>query len=137
MNNQITVETTVNAPITTVWDSWNKPEHISHWAFASDDWGAEALENELKTGGKFKTKMFEKKSGNGFDFGGTYTNVVENKIIEYDMDDKRHVKAEFQQTPTGVKITETFDPENENPLEMQRKGWQSILDNFKKYTESL
>ncbi len=133
----ITITTTVNKPISIVWDSWNKPEHIPHWAFASDDWGATPIENDLKTGGKFRTKMFEKKSGNGFDFGGTYTEVVEHKLIEYDMDDKRHVKAEFEETPEGVKITQSFDPESENPLEMQRNGWQSILDNFKKYTESL
>jgi len=133
----ITITTTVNAPVTTVWNSWNKPEHISHWAFASDDWGATSMENDLKTGGKFKTKMFEKKSGNGFDFGGTYTKVTEHKLIEYDMEDKRHVKAVFEEIPEGVKITQSFDPETENPLEMQKNGWQAILDNFKKYTESL
>lgn len=80
--------------------------------------------------------MSAKDKSASFDFAGTYTAVAEHELIEYDMDDGRHVKAEFEETPAGVLITQTFDPENENPEEMQRSGWQSILDNFKKYTES-
>ncbi len=131
----ITVEVEVNAPMDKVWEYWNKPEHITNWAFASDDWQAEALENDLRVGGKFKTVMAAKDKSSSFDFMGTYTAVKENEIIEYDMDDGRHVKTEFEETPDGVKITETFDPENENSEEMQRSGWQAILDNFKKYVE--
>jgi len=137
MNIPITVETTISAPLETVWDTWNKPEHIQHWAFASHDWGAKDVENDLKTGGKFKTHMFDKKSGEGFDFEGVYTNIEENKRIEYTMDDGRKVKIIFEKTPQGIKITQTFDPEQENPEEMQRSGWQAILSNFKKYTETL
>lgn len=139
----ITVETTVNAPISVVWDSWNKPEHITHWAFASDDWEAPTSENDVRVGGRFKTKMAAKDKSAEFDFTGTYTAVEENKLIEYDMDKSpedekpRHVKTKFEETPQGVKVTETFDPENENAPEMQKAGWQAILDNFKKYTEGL
>lgn len=132
----ITVQTTVKAPMAKVWECWNKPEDITGWAFASNDWEAPAAENDLRVGGRFKTVMAAKDKSSSFDFAGTYTVVKEHELIEYDMDDNRHVKVEFEETPEGVRVTETFDAESENPEEMQRSGWQSILDNFKKYTES-
>jgi uncharacterized protein YndB with AHSA1/START domain len=131
----ITVEAIINAPIERVWQTWNEPEYVVKWAFASDDWEAPASENDLRTGGKFKTVMAAKDKSASFDFGGTYTAVKDHELIEYDMDDGRHVKVVFAEVPDGVKITETFDPEQENPEEMQRGGWQSILDNYKRYTE--
>ncbi len=168
--NPITIQTVVKAPIAKVWECWNKPEHITGWAFASDDWEAPSAENDLRVGGKFKTRMQAKDpstgstgspqagsgQAEGFDFTGTYIVVRENELIEYDMDEslslkgekgmKRHVKVEFsakggsafggKETPEGVQITTTFDPENENSEEMQRQGWQAILDNFKKYVEN-
>lgn len=132
----ITIETVIKAPIEKVWDYWNKPEHIIKWAFAQDDWEARDAENDVRTGGKFKTVMAAKDKSAQFDFTGVYTEVTEHKLIEYDMDDGRHVKVEFSETPEGAKVVETFDPEQENTEELQRKGWQAILDNFKKYTES-
>lgn len=136
--NAITVETIVKAPVHKVWEYWNKPEHITHWAFASDDWEAPFAENDLRPGGRFKTTMAAKDKSASFDLTGTYTAIKEHELIEYDMDgdDHRHVKVEFKEVPEGVKITVTFDPENENPIEMQRGGWQAISNNFKKYTES-
>ncbi|HEV8387539.1 MAG TPA: SRPBCC domain-containing protein [Nitrososphaera sp.] len=136
MKEAITVQTVVNASAARVWESWNKPECIIGWAFASANWEAPAAENDLRVGGKFRTVMAAKDKSTSFDFTGTYTAVKENELIEYDMDDGRHVKVEFEDTPNGVKITETFEPENENPLEMQRSGWAAILDNFKKFVES-
>ena len=136
-DNAITITATVNAPIEKVWESWTAPSHIERWAFASDDWMASNAENDIRIGGKFKTTMSAKDKSSSFDFGGVYTGVKENNLIEYDMDDNRHVKIEFEKTPDGVKVVQTFDPEDENPLEMQRDGWQEILNNFKKYTESL
>jgi uncharacterized protein YndB with AHSA1/START domain len=132
----ITVRTNVKAPIDKAWEYWNKPERITHWAFASDDWEAPTAENDVRVGGKFKIAMAARDKSSAFDFTGTYTAIKENELIEYDLDDGRHVKVEFVQSPDGVKITETFDPENENPEEAQRAGWQAILDNFKKYVES-
>lgn len=134
--NPITVETTVNAPIGKVWEFWTKSEHIVKWAFASDDWEAPAAENDARTGGKFKTVMAAKDKSTSFDFTGTYTDVKEHSLIEYNMDDGRHVKVEFAELPAGVHITQSFDPEKENTEEVQRAGWQAILDNFKKYVES-
>ena len=132
----ITVQCVVKAPTEKVWEVWTKPEHIVRWAFASDDWEAPAAENNLRTGGRFKTAMAAKDKSMGFDFTGVYTNVKEHELIEYDIDDGRHVKVEFTELPEGVKITETFEPENENPEKMQRSGWQAILDNFKRYAEA-
>jgi len=135
--NPITVQTIVKAPMSKVWDAWNNPEHIVRWAFASDDWEAPAAENDLRTGGRFKTVMAAKDKSTSFDFEGTYTAVEEFRLIEYDMSDGRYVKIEFSETPEGVKVVETFDPENENSEELQRNGWQAILDNFRKYVESI
>jgi uncharacterized protein YndB with AHSA1/START domain len=132
----ITVETIVKKPIEKVWEYWSMPEHIVHWAFAADDWEAPAAERDLRVGGKFKTTMAAKDKTARFDITGMYTAVKEYELIEYDMDDGRHVKEEFIQVPEGVKVVVTFDPENENPEEMQRAGWQAISDNFKKYAES-
>ncbi len=131
----IIVESIVKAPIEKVWASWTKPEHIVNWAFASDDWEAPEAENDVRVGGRFKTVMAAKDKSTSFDFAGVYTVVINHELIEYDMDDGRHVKIEFEELPEGVRITQTFDPENENSEEVQRSGWQTILDNFKKYTE--
>ena len=115
---------------------WTKPEHIVKWAFAADDWEAPAAENDVRTGGKFKTVMAAKDKSKSFDFTGVYTNVRPHELIEYDMTDGRHVKIEFAKAPDGIRVTETFDPETENTIEMQRGGWQAILDNFKKHAEA-
>ena len=136
MNQPITIETVIKAPIENVWEYWNSPEHIKQWAFASDDWEAPYADNDLRVGGKFKTTMAAKDKSMSFDFAGVYTVVEKHKQIEYDFGD-RHTKVEFFQTPEGVRVVETFDPEKENPIEMQRTGWQAILDNFKKHVESV
>lgn len=136
MSTAITVETTVNAPIETVWECWTDPRHIPGWAFAADDWGAEALTNEVQEGGSFKTRMFAKDGSFEFDFEGTYTEVKQHKLLAYSMSDGRKVHITFEEVPEGVRITETFDPENENLVEMQKEGWQSFLNNFKKYVET-
>lgn len=133
---QVTVEATVNAPIEKVWSNWNEPQHIIQWCFASDDWHAPKAENDIRTGGKFSTTMAAKDGSFSFDFAGVYDNVIPNKLIQYTIGDGRKVKIEFASTGNQTKVTETFDAESENPVEMQREGWQAILDNFKKYTES-
>ncbi len=131
----IVVETTITAPLSKVWDYWTGPEHIVRWAFASDTWEAPFAENDVCVGGKFKTTMAAKDKSASFDFTGTYTAIEKHKLIEYDMDDGRHVKIEFAELPEHVRITESFEPEDENSEEMQRNGWQAILDNFKRYVD--
>lgn len=132
---KITIEATVNAPIEKVWDMWNKPEHITKWCFASDDWHAPSAENDLRVGGKSKTAMAAKDGSFAFDFECTYTKVDQHETIEYTIIGGRTVVITFSKTPQGVKITETFDAETINPIEMQKQGWQAILNNFKKYVE--
>lgn len=134
--NPITVQALMNAPIEKVWEFWNEPKHIMNWAFASSDWEAPAAQNDLQVGGKFVTTMAAKDKSASFDFTGVYTKVHNHETIEYTMDDGRKVSVKFETVPEGVQVTETFDPENENSEEMQRAGWQAILDNFKKYIES-
>ncbi len=136
MDKTITIEATVNAPIEKVWEFWNEPKHIVKWAFASDDWEAPSAENDLRVGGKFKTVMAAKNKSTSFDFMGAYTQVKEHELIEYDIADGRHVRVVFEQLPEEVKITTTFDPYPGNSEEIERGGWQAILNNFKKYAES-
>ena len=131
----ITVQTVVKEPIDKVWKSWSAPEHIVGWAFASDDWEARDPKNDLRPGGGFTTRMAAKDGSAGFDFAGVYTAVQEHERIAYDLDDGRHVEIEFTQSPDGVAIRQTFDPENEYPVEFQQSGWQAFLDNFKQYAE--
>jgi uncharacterized protein YndB with AHSA1/START domain len=133
----ITVETTVNAPIEKVWASWGEPKHITQWCFASDDWHTPHAENDLCTNGKFKTTMAAKDGSMSFDFDGVYSNVEKYKLIEYAIADGRKVKIAFSGNGDKTLVTESFEAESTNPVEMQRGGWQAILDNFKKYTEAL
>ena len=132
----ITVTTSINAPLEKVWKFFTEPEHITAWCSASNDWHVPHAENDLRTDGKFKTVMAAKDGSFGFDFEGTYTNVEEHKTIEYIMADGLKVKINFSQEGASSTIVETFDPEDINPIDMQRDGWQSILNNFKKYTEA-
>src|SRR5687768_1936150 len=132
----ITVQTIVNAPIEKVWKFWTEPGHIIHWNNASDDWHTSRAENDLRVGGKFSARMEAKDGSFGFDFSGDYTNVEEHKTIEYTMGDGRKVKIDFSSEGKATKVVETFDAENTHSVEMQRTGWQAILDNFKKYTET-
>lgn len=134
-NNAITIEATVNASKNKTWKYWTEPEHIKQWAFAADTWHAPHAENDLRVGGKFTTTMAAKDGSVSFDFEGTYTEVIENELIAYEMGDGRKVKITFSEQGGETHIVETFDPENENPLEMQREGWQAILNNFKAHTE--
>ena len=132
----ITVETVIKAPVEKVWKFWSEPKHITQWCSASDDWHAPYAENDLRLNGKFKTTMAAKDGSTSFDFGGVYTNVQSNQVIEYVMDDGRKAKITFSGNGTQTKVTETFEAEDINPIEMQRGGWQAILDSFRKYTES-
>lgn len=134
--NAITVENVVNVPIEKAWEYWNKPEHITQWCQASDDWHAPYAENDLREGGTFKTTMAAKDGSFSFDFGGTYDRVAEPVLIAYTMGDGRKVDVLFTDLNGRTRIVETFDPETINSADMQRAGWQAILDNFKSYTEN-
>ncbi|HJW18776.1 MAG TPA: SRPBCC family protein [Flavisolibacter sp.] len=133
---RITVEANINAPIQKVWDYWTKPEHITQWNAASEDWHTPWAENELKVGGKFKARMEAKDGSFGFDFEGTYNEVQEQKYLEYTIADGRKVQVSFSSQGEATQVVETFEAEDTHSIEMQKEGWQAIMDNFKKYAES-
>lgn len=136
MKSPITIKTQVNAPVEKVWKYWTEPEHITQWNAASDDWHTPRAENDLRTGGRFTSRMEAKDGSMGFDFGGVYDEVKNHEVIAYTMDDGRKVVVEFSSDGNSTHVIETFDPEDQNSREMQQEGWQSILNNFKKYAES-
>jgi uncharacterized protein YndB with AHSA1/START domain len=131
----ITVEATINAPVEKVWELWSKPQHIVNWNNASADWHTTRAENDLREGGRFESRMEAKDGSFGFDFGGVYDSVITHEMITYTLGDGRKVKITFMSNGNATTLTETFDPESTNPVEMQKAGWQAILDNFKQYAE--
>jgi len=133
---KITVETLVAAPLDAVWDAWNDPEEIKRWNSAQDDWHTTASTVDLREGGAFSSRMEAKDGSQGFDFEGTYTRVVPRQAIEYRMGDGREVAVEFVERDGSVLVRETFDAEDEFPPELQRQGWQAILDNFGRHVET-
>lgn len=132
----ITVENTVNAPVSKVWDYWTNPEHITKWNFASDEWHSPWAKNDLRPGGSFSARMEAKDGSFGFDFAGVYDVVTDHEYIEYTLGDGRKVKIKFTPQGNATNVVESFEAENTHSVEMQQGGWQAILDNFKKYTEA-
>lgn len=133
---KINIETIVDADIDSVWTAWNTPADIVQWNAASDDWHTTNSAVDLVVGGKFSSRMEAKDGSMGFDFEGTYINIIHNQLIEFILEDERVVSIQFQEVANGTAVIETFDAEGENSAEQQRQGWQSILNNFKKYVES-
>jgi uncharacterized protein YndB with AHSA1/START domain len=132
---QIEVKSIINAPISHVWDYWTLPNHIVNWNFASNDWHCPKAENNLIIGGEFHYLMEAKDGCFSFDFWGTYLNFEVEKNIEILLGDGRKVTVLFEFSDNKTIITEKFDPETVNPVELQKAGWQMILDNFKLYVE--
>jgi uncharacterized protein YndB with AHSA1/START domain len=132
----ITIRVDVKSPVEEVWFCWTTPKEIMKWNFASDDWHTTSVVNDLTVGGKFSSRMEAKDGSMGFDFWGTYDGIIYPKHIAYTLGDERKVKIDFISLSDRTEIIESFEAENENTLELQQKGWQSILDNFKKYVEN-
>jgi uncharacterized protein YndB with AHSA1/START domain len=131
---KIRVQTTVLADIQKVWDYYTKPEHITKWNFANDDWCCPSATNDLKVGGRYVARMEAKDGSFGFDFDATYTEIKQPSTLRYEFGG-RFAMVEFKERMGHTEVTLTFDPETENSIDLQRQGWQAILDNFKKYTE--
>lgn len=132
----ISVETTIDAPVNQVWKCWTTPEDIVQWNNASDDWYTPKANNDLTEGGEFVFKMEARDGSFSFDFSGTYEKIEEHKLLQYVLIDGRKVSVAFEESNGQTKVTETLEPETENTVEAQEEGWQAILDNFKKYVES-
>ncbi len=132
----ITVSVNIKATLEKIWEFWNNPNHIQNWYFASPDWHCPKAKNDLQIDKKFNIRMEAKEGSVGFDFEGKYTNIIENQLIEYILADHRKVITTFEKINYEVIVTQKFDPETENTLELQQNGWQAILDNFKKNVEN-
>lgn len=133
----ITVEATMNAPVEKVWKFWTEPKHITQWNAASEEWHTPSAENDLRVGGRFLSRMEAKDGSWGFDFSGVYNKVDPYKAIQYILDDGRKVYVTFASSGNETTVIEKFEAENTHSNEMQQEGWQAILNNFKKYVESL
>ncbi len=132
---KISVQTTVDAPLAEVWRAYSNPEDIKQWNAASDDWHTTSSSVDLRPGGAFSSRMEAKDGSAGFDFAGTYTNVVPEELIEYDLGE-RQARVEFMEGADGVTVRVTFDAEGTHPVEAQRDGWQAILDRFARHVEA-
>lgn len=132
----ITIEAIIAAPISKVWTLYNAPEHIKQWNTASEDWHTTASTVDLREGGQFSSRMEAKDGSMGFDFAGTFTKIVEHELIEYTFGDRK-ATIQFADSEDGVKLGITFEAETIYPIEQQQQGWQAILNNFKRYVESL
>ena len=132
----ITIKTTISAPIQKVWNYLNQPEHIINWNFAHESWQCPKAENDFVEGGKFIYRMEAKDGSFGFDLSGFYDKISPHNLLQYHLEDNRKVEVSFEETEENSTIViQTFEPENQNPLEMQEQGWNAILQNFKKYVE--
>lgn len=132
---KITVTASISAPLAHVWKCWTDPQHIVQWNHASDDWHCPAASNDLRVGGQFTATMAARDGSMSFEFGGTYTAVIPNQKIAYAMSDGRSVEVLFSEADGEVRVDETFDAETIHSVEMQRGGWQAILNNFKAHCE--
>ena len=130
---RITVETTVPVSPELAWEYWTEPRHITQWNQASEDWHTLRAENDLRAGGKFTSRMESKDGKFGFDFWGIYDEVDPHRILASTLGDGRKVHVSFEPVPAGTRIVEAFEAESENSVELQRSGWQAIMDNFRSY----
>lgn len=133
---RITVSALVNKPVADVWNTWTDPKHITQWCAASDDWHCPKATNDARTGGKFSSTMAARDGSFSFDFEGVYDDVQSHKRIAYTMGDGRTCEILFTEENSATRVVESFDAETQNPVEMQRGGWQAILDRFKAYAEA-
>ncbi len=134
---KLTVSAEINKSKAHVWELFNKPEHIVNWNFAHESWECPSAKNDLKVGGKLELRMQAKDGSFGFDLVGIYDDVVENESLKYHFEDGRNIEVIFEKiSDHKTKVTQNFEPENQNPLEFQKEGWQAILDSFKKYAAS-
>lgn len=137
MSERVTVSVNIKRNIDHVWQTWTLPGHIINWNFANDEWICPSAINDLDVGGQFIYRMESRDGRDGFTFMGIYTEVIEMEKISYKLDDGREVSVNFSKTGDGTEVTEEFEVEDANTLETQRAGWLAILNNFKKYSESI
>ena len=136
MDNKITVTATINADVKKVWDYYTNPAHIVNWNFAAPSWHCPTATNDMKVGGVYKARMEAKDGSFGFDFEAVYNEIIPEEKIVYTIADGRKVINTFEEKNGETRVITEFEAESQNPIEMQKGGWQSIFDNFKNYTET-
>jgi len=134
-NLKITVQATIGADAQKVWDYYNNPKHIIQWNFADPSWHCPSAVNEMRIGGTYIARMEAKDGSFGFDFEAVYSHIEEGKNFTYSFGG-RTASVQFNDLGKQTEVLVTFDPESENPIELQKSGWQAILNNFKNYTEN-
>jgi len=134
-NERITVRATVSADKAKVWNYYTQPEHITKWNFADPSWQCPSASNDMTVGGRYIARMEAKDGSFGFDFDAVYTEINEGQDFTYEFGG-RYATVSFLEKNGMTEVAVSFDPETENPLDLQKTGWQAILDNFKKYTET-
>jgi len=132
---KITVLAQINSPIAQVWEKWTNPAHVIHWNFAHESWHCPKATANLQVGGEFHYQMAAKDGSFEFDFWGTFQAIEKEKYLKIVIGDGREMEVYFQQSINGTEVREVFDPENQNPPDMQQQGWQAILNQFKRYVE--
>jgi uncharacterized protein YndB with AHSA1/START domain len=132
---KISIQVTIQAGLKKVWDYYTNPAHIIHWNFADPSWHCPRAENDMRVGGIYNARMEARDGSFGFDFKAIHTEIQEGKHFTYEFDG-RTAHIEFKDLNEQTEVVVTFDPESENPIELQRNGWQSILNNFKNYAEN-
>lgn len=135
MPKPITVTAEIETPLTIVWERWTNPAHVVHWNFASSDWHCPSAESDFRTGGSFHYTMAARDGSFSFVLSGTFEEIVDQKSITLRLEDGRLVTTRFEAVDDKTRVTETFEPETMNPVDLQRQGWQAILDNFQAYAE--
>ena len=135
-NQKVEIEALISADLSKVWSYWTSPEHITKWNFAVPEWCCPSATNDLRRGGKYQARMEARDGSVGFDFEAIYDEVLERKRIAYTMTDGRKAITNFEQVGSSTKVNTVFDAEMTNPIEMQKNGWQAILNTFKKYVEN-
>jgi uncharacterized protein YndB with AHSA1/START domain len=136
MSNKITASAIINADIKKVWEYYTNPNHIIKWNFADPSWQCPSASNDMRVGGKYSARMEAKDGSFGFEFEAVYSEIEDGKSFTYGIPDGRQITVVFDPDNDQTEVTITFDAENQNPIEMQKNGWQAILNNFKSYTET-
>ena len=131
----ITLETLVSVSLDKAWETWIQPQHVTQWNFASPYWHCPSAQTDLRIGGKFSSRMEARDGSFGFDFWGIYDEIIPQKLLRITMGDGRKMEVHFETLNGKVKVTERFEIEDLNSAEMQREGWQAILNNYKAYAE--
>ncbi len=131
---KIIIKAIISADKLKVWNYYTQPEHITKWNFADPSWHCPTASNDLQIGGRYIARMEAKDGSFGFDFDAIYTEIIPEVKFTYNFGE-RISTVEFKEINGQTEVTITFDPESENPIELQKNGWQAILDNFKKYIE--